>query len=477
MGITGTGGNDSVSVNGASATINGGAPVGYSSVGSIVLGGGDDSLIVTNASVQANVDLGNDSDTATLTSVSVGGAVLLGNASDRLIVSNSSINGVLDGGTGDDFVNLSTVSQLDAVSLGDGLDTLIASAITVSGGINAGAGIDVVTLSQSSVGGALLLGTGNDVLSLAQSTIAGAIDAGSGNDTVQIDTRNVIGGTVTGGSGADALILQGGGFSISLSAAATLTNSTTTTLVTEANYSLVAGFNGGAITGTVSLGASGDTFAVNSFESLDRIICFARGTMLRVAGGTETAVEALRIGDLVETMDAGSQPVRWVGMRRYSAAELGAVPHLRPIRIVAGALGRGLPDRDLIVSPHHRMLVVGKIVKRMFGVDEVLVAAKQLLDLPGIDRLGDETGVDYFHIMFDRHQVVFAHGAPSESFFVGREAVAALDSEARAEVLAIFPDLAGDAPMDCMAPVRLLVTGRRGRNLAGRCAAHGRGLL
>ena len=53
----------------------------------------------------------------------------------------------------------------------------------------------------------------------------------------------------------------------------------------------------------------------------------------------------------------------------------------RPIRIRAGTLGNGLPEADLIVSPQHRVLVRSGIARTLFGADEVLVAAKQLLAL------------------------------------------------------------------------------------------------
>ena len=43
-----------------------------------------------------------------------------------------------------------------------------------------------------------------------------------------------------------------------------------------------------------------------------------------------------------------------------TGARLYAMPHLRPIRFRAGALGQGRPEDDLLVSPQHRMLVQGR---------------------------------------------------------------------------------------------------------------------
>jgi hypothetical protein len=443
------------------------------SIDAISLGAGADTLSAASIRVSGDIDAGTGNSAMTIAGSTIGGNVLFTNtdssANATLVLSNSSVTGFVD-----DWL-LSSVVNVDIINS------------TITGNI-IGNGVDMVNSARASLHVAtstitsnLATGVGNDTISLNGNTLGGGVDAGSGTDRVHIDNLNQIGGSVSGGSGFDALILQGSSldhhWTISLAAQATLSGGGTTTVVTDQNYSLVTSFTSGQINGTVSLGASGDTFAVNSFEGIERIVCFGRGTLLRVAGGSEVAVEALRIGDMVETMDDGPQPVRWIGMRRYRADELAATPPLRPIRIAAGALGLGLPARDLVVSPQHRMLLTGKIVKRMFGVDQVLVAAKQLLDLPGIDRLGEDKGVDYFHLMFDRHQLIFAHGAPTESFFAGAEAVAALDHEARAEVLAIFPDLAPESLADGMAPARMMVSGRRARSLASRFANHGRELL
>ena len=115
-----------------------------------------------------------------------------------------------------------------------------------------------------------------------------------------------------------------------------------------------------------------------------------RGFTDRHPGARITLAE----GDLVRTLDHGLQPVRWVGARRLSAAELAAAEKLRPIRIRAGALGPGTPRADLLVSPQHRVLVRSRIAQRMFGTDEVLVAAKQLLQIDGIDNDNRPQGVE-----------------------------------------------------------------------------------
>lgn len=194
-------------------------------------------------------------------------------------------------------------------------------------------------------------------------------------------------------------------------------------------------------------------------------ICFAGGSMILLEGGREIPVEDLRPGMRVQTRDNGLQAVRWIGSRRLSKWELAAAPHLRPIRIVKGSLGPGLPDRDLVVSPQHRLLVRSTIAQRMFGTPEILVAAKHLLQLNGIEIATDLLHVTYVHFLLDQHQVVVANGAETESMFTGTEALKAAGKAARQEIMEIFPDL---HDIDAYAPARQLVAGRDARHLAGR---------
>ena len=192
--------------------------------------------------------------------------------------------------------------------------------------------------------------------------------------------------------------------------------------------------------------------------------CFAGGTPIKTLRG-EMPVERLRVGDLVLSFDDGYRPIRWIGSRRLSPGDLAMSPQLRPVRIRAGALGAGLPEVDLIVSPQHRVLVRAAVARRMFGEAEVLVAAKHLLALDGIEVAADLAGVTYWHILFDAHQLVFSSGAVTESLFTGPEALKSVGPAAREEIFTLFPELAsGGTPV----PVRLLVPGRLARRFAER---------
>lgn len=171
------------------------------------------------------------------------------------------------------------------------------------------------------------------------------------------------------------------------------------------------------------------------------VVCFARGTLIETSCG-QVAIETLQAGDLVKTMDHGFQKLRWIGSRQLDKVDLRQHPELLPVRIKAGALGKNLPKKDLTVSPQHRILVRSEIAQRMFGTLEVLIPANKLLTIEGIDIDEDAVSVEYFHMLFDRHEVVFSHGAATESLFTGPEAIRTLTKEARQEVFTLFPELA-----------------------------------
>lgn len=169
----------------------------------------------------------------------------------------------------------------------------------------------------------------------------------------------------------------------------------------------------------------------SSRESWNFITCFVQGTKIVTYDGL-VAVEDLKPGQKVLTADNGFQPLRWIGYKTVSAKG-----NLAPIRFKKGALGN---DEELWVSPQHRMLLSGWRAELYLGREEVLVPAKYLLNDSDITR--EEGGdVTYFHIMFDRHELVYSGGIASESFNPGKQALNTLERAARDEILALFPQL------------------------------------
>ncbi|WP_276321514.1 Hint domain-containing protein [Palleronia sediminis] len=377
----------------------------------------------------------------------------------------------VDGGEGDDFI--SGGDGNDTLLGGDGNDTLIANGD--SDLLEGGAGNDFMRGNigddtmyggdgdDTAVGGLgddyIDGGAGNDSINAAGGN--DTVDGGAGNDTINggdepgddllrggddADTFELLLGndTVLGGSGGndfDTLDLRG---SVAPGGSYKLVN------VRPDNDNTDGTSPNGVIPGEVvySNGIDGEVLFFDAdgnqngklvFENIERIIpCFTPGTLIATPRG-ERPVEDLREGDRIITRDSGIQEVRWIGEKRLARQDLAAQPDLRPVLISKGALGFGLPERDMLVSPNHRMLVNNDKSALYFEDREVLVAAKHLCHMHGIAQVC-ALGVSYIHFMFDQHEVVLADGAWSESFQPGDYTLKGIGEDQRAEILRLFPE-------------------------------------
>lgn len=169
--------------------------------------------------------------------------------------------------------------------------------------------------------------------------------------------------------------------------------------------------------------------------------CFTAGTLIETDKGPK-AVETLTSADHILGHDGQKLSLTLLLNRTIGPRDLMANPKLRPVRIMAGALGNGLPVRDLLVSRQHRVLIRSEIAKRMFGSQEVLIPAIKLTPIPGIFVDDSVQSVEYYHILFDKHEIILSEGAATESLFTGPEALKSISPEAREEIFAIFPEIA-----------------------------------
>ncbi len=376
-------------------------------------------------------------------------------------------NDTVYGGAGNDSIEGLSGDDLfygdDSIAgSGDGNDTLSGSLGNDT--LYGGAGND--SLSGGHDNDSLVGGAGNDILNgdLGNDTITlGAGDTADGGDDRDVfhielsdfGTGNTI--TINGGTGSTALgdrddydgIVFGNGLTF-----------------VAGSLQMTPDPDGNSSSGSLRL-TDGTNFYTVIFNEIENTapLCFVRGTMIRTETG-DVAVERLQRGDMVLTSDNGAKPILWIGSRVLDAARLKASPKLYPIRIKAGALGGGCPEADLYVSPQHRVLVRAKVAERMFGRAEVLVAAKQLLLIDGIDYVTDFDEVEYFHILFDQHEIVCSNGAETESLYTGPQALKSVTPEQREEILELLPEL---ADLDYTAKsARQILSGRQGRRLSYR---------
>lgn len=173
---------------------------------------------------------------------------------------------------------------------------------------------------------------------------------------------------------------------------------------------------------------------VVDFSNIENIICFTPGTMIATPTGPRAA-ETLRPGDLVLTRDDGAQPLGWTG-----CSTVPGMGKFAPIRLDPSLTGA---HRALTVSPQHRMMFADWRAELLFGEAEVFVPATHILDFEGASTV-PVPQVTYIHLMFDRHQVIYAEGAATESFHASDQSLDALVPAARAEIFLAYPALRRD---------------------------------
>ena len=380
---------------------------------------------------------------------------------------------MIDGGTGNDSIDAGVDN--DTVLGGDGNDTIIGA--EGSDSIDAGSGNDLVYGGYDpSVPDSVNI---PDATDLAPTNGLDNIHGGDGNDTIfgmddkdtiygdagndvldgGIDNDQAYGGTgndsITGGQGADSLY---GGDDRDLFVSGTAGDS-------------VDGNEGGNDYDTLDLTGTGPIHIIYDplnaengtvqfldptdhhvtgtldFKNIENVIpCFTPGTLIATPRG-EVAVENLLVGDKIITRDNGMQEIRWLGRRELSWSDLSLAPHLKPVLIRQGALGNGLPERDMLVSPNHRLLVANDRTALYFDEHEVLVAAKHLAAGKGIHSI-DAAGATYIHFMCDRHEVVLSNGAWTESFQPGDYTLKGMGNAQRSEIYDLFPDLKTEAGLE-----------------------------
>jgi len=163
-------------------------------------------------------------------------------------------------------------------------------------------------------------------------------------------------------------------------------------------------------------------------------VCFTAGTLILTQKG-DVPVEKLQKSDKIWTRDSGFQPLRWVG--HQTCVGYGSIA---PVCFRAGSLGN---SRDLKVSPMHRMLISGWRAEALFGASEVLVHAQYLINNVNIFQAPCGQ-VEYFHLMFDRHEIVLSESVPSESYQPHHSDIGSFDAKTHAELLSLFPELSNN---------------------------------
>jgi Ca2+-binding RTX toxin-like protein len=356
---------------------------------------------------------------------------LIGSSSADLLIGDDFDN-TLQGGAGDD--TLEGGAGNDTLSGGGGID--LASYANSKNGVTAS-----LTDSRKNVGDAegdtyifikgLIGSAQGDVLE--GNDRANRLEGGAGNDQLwggqgdKTPASKEDNDTLVGGTGDDQIVPYGGHDTviwregdgtdrIYLQDYSDQDSTLKLDLEGWAGGSVEIGKSSGAwtVTRDESNGINSVTFSRNDDKTgsvtidnwsvgTNSVICILPGTRITTPDG-HRPIETLTPGDIVTTPD-GPRPVRWVGRSRYSMVFLRGKPMCLPVRIHAGALGQGLPARDLWVSPWHALL---------FG--QTLVRAFDLINGQNVTQDYQGQIASFYNVELDSPDIIFAEGTPVETY-------------------------------------------------------------
>jgi hypothetical protein len=153
---------------------------------------------------------------------------------------------------------------------------------------------------------------------------------------------------------------------------------------------------------TLATNIPGGSLNVSSLVAT--VNCFCAGTRIATRNGL-TKVEDLSAGERIFLADGRETEVLWLG-RQVVDTSVTNPREINPIRITKGALGGGLPERDLRLSPDHAL-----------AIDGYLINAGALVNGSTIYQEHDVTeDFTYYHIETDAHELILAEGVAAETF-------------------------------------------------------------
>ncbi|MBN8190318.1 MAG: hypothetical protein GYB50_25775 [Rhodobacteraceae bacterium] len=143
-------------------------------------------------------------------------------------------------------------------------------------------------------------------------------------------------------------------------------------------------------------------------------LCFGEGTEIATPEGARK-VETLDLGDKIIASDGRPVSVKWIWKQAVSTI-FGPAERLRPVRVRCGALGNGLPTRDLVLTADHALLIEGLLINASVLVNDTTIHWVPLSELG--------TSFNVYHIETENHDIVLAEGVETETYidYVGRSA-------------------------------------------------------
>jgi hypothetical protein len=135
--------------------------------------------------------------------------------------------------------------------------------------------------------------------------------------------------------------------------------------------------------------------------------CFRRGTSILTVDGYRP-IETLKAGDRLVTQFSGTAPIKTVSDFTIGRSNVdNAWPEkVRPVLVKRGALGESLPTADLCLTASHSIFKDGFLVPVGDLINDTSIV---------FDEAEGHDVLEFFHITLEKHDVIYANGAPCES--------------------------------------------------------------
>ena len=182
----------------------------------------------------------------------------------------------------------------------------------------------------------------------------------------------------------------------------------------------------------------------------------ARGTILATDQGP-IAVEDLLPGMMIETRDAGFQPLMWIGTITLAAHGATGYTPARLFRIPVDAVGPSRPMPDLMLAPHARLLHRSARLRDLVRGDEALTPVAAFEDGLSVIRVAPVSPVSVYHLAFGSHHILRANGIEIESFHPGPDLISKVGSDYLRMFQSFFPHVQSMADFGVLRVPRLSV--------------------
>lgn len=176
----------------------------------------------------------------------------------------------------------------------------------------------------------------------------------------------------------------------------------------------------------------------------------------------------LRAGEQIWTLQNGFQPLRRIFAGHHRTEQDTA------IRVPAHALAEGCPASDVLVDPDQPVMVRSDAALELLGREGVLVRARSLTDLKGIETVPVSDARPVFQVLLDKPQLIYVDGMILSLGALGSDRFRSVSSQIEEALFGGETGIAGSPESHDFSPTAKATSGRirQPRNMETEATKH-----